>query len=71
MIMVSVAKEGIADTCGFCGKPIRPGTVFALKRFRLKNGGFGWVFAHLACDSYSRGARPVRVRDTSGASRKH
>lgn len=64
--MVQMAGEKIGDTCGFCGKPIKPGTVFALKRFRLKNGAFGWVFCHLECDAYSRGARKERLRDTSG-----
>ena len=69
--MVQMAGRSIADTCGICGKAIKPGQVFALRRFRLKNGAFGWVFCHLACDAWSRGARPERLNSTSGPRRKH
>ena len=63
--MIQMAGGSIADTCGICGKSIKPGTVFALKRFEYKKGCFGWVFCHLECDARRRGAHKERLRDTS------
>ena len=62
MIIVDMARErGIADICGICGKPIKPGTVFALVKIRGENGEKGWIFAHLWCDARRRGATKERL----------
>lgn len=70
--MVCVARGGgLADTCGVCGKPIKAGQIFALRKIRLRNGVSGWVFCHLACDALRRGAVPERYNGTSGQRRTH
>lgn len=57
MISVIQAQKG-GDICALCGKPIKPGTVFVLKRVSLTDGSNALLFVHLTCNAYVRGARP-------------
>ena len=57
MISIIQAQKG-GDICALCGKPIKPNTVFVLKRVHLANGTTALLFAHLGCNAYARGARP-------------
>lgn len=57
--VIQAIKGG--DLCVYCQQPIKPGTVFILKKITFKGGMCGMFFAHLECNAMARGAKPEKL----------